>query len=264
MQVEEHIIVIDGLRLRGRSCWPEREPRIKGKAGPLLILCHGIPGAAPQTKTGPGEQDGGYQALADRCVRDGFKVFHFNFRGAGESEGNFDLAGWKRDLAAVLDYWEKKRGESSFLLWGFSAGAAVSCCVAALDPRVKGMVMAAAPAEFFSLFSPRERQLFLDRMRERGIIRDAAFPADKAKWLRDVYAASPLFYIEKIPPRPLLIIHGSRDELVSCRHAFQLYQAAGRNGQLVILPGGIHQLRRFPPAVERCLQWLKKNYQLGK
>ena len=263
MQEEEHGIIVDGLKLWGRSCRPVGEQRKKSGAAPLLILCHGIPGASPQQISGSDEKDGGYHALADRCLQEGFAVFHFNFRGAGESEGNFDLAGWRRDLAAVLDYFEKERGESTFLLWGFSAGAAVSCCVAARDPRVKGLVMAAAPAEFFSLFSPQEPQLFLDRMRERGLIRDPFFPPEPVQWLREIYATSPLLYINNVSPRPLLIIHGSRDELVPCRHAFQLYRQAGSAAHLVILPGGKHQLRRYPPAIERCLQWMKNSWIAG-
>jgi uncharacterized protein len=255
---EEHVIIVDGLRLWGRSCHAGRDHEKKGGGTPLLILCHGIPGANPQQVSVSEEKDGGYHALADRCLQEGFKVFHFNFRGAGESEGNFDLAGWRRDLTAVLDYWEKERGENTFLLWGFSAGAAVSCCVAAGDPRVRGLVMAAAPAEFVSLFSSRELQLFLERMRQRGLIRDPLFPPDPARWLHEIHATSPLLYIKNVPPRPLLIIHGRRDELVPCRHAFQLHKKAGRAAQLVILPKGRHQLRRYSPAIERCLQWMRK------
>lgn len=254
---KEHEIIVDGLRLWGRSCHPDREQREIKSRTPLLILCHGIPGASPQKRSLSDEKDGGYHALADRCLEEGFTVFHFNFRGAGESEGNFDLAGWRRDLAAVLDYWEAERGMNNFLLWGFSAGGAVSCCVAARDPRVTGLVMAAAPAEFYSLFSPQEPQLLIEHLRQLGVIRDPLFPHDPARWLREIYATSPLFKIKHISPRPLLIIHGSRDELVSCRHAFQLYNQAGTAAQLVVLPGAKHQLRRFSPAVERCLCWLK-------
>jgi len=223
----------------------------------MLLLCHGIP-AAPQTEgRGNGEKDGGYPALAASCLREGFNVFHFNFRGTGESEGNFDLAGWQRDLAAVLDYWEKEGQRNTFLLWGFSAGAAVSCCVAARDSRVKALVMAASPAEFAGLFPAGEEQRLLAVMRQRGIIRDRDFPPDTARWLQDIHAASPLMYIRAIPPRPLLIIHGEEDEVVSRNHAHQLYLAAGAYTELMILPGAGHQLRRHPPAVYCCLRWLK-------
>ena len=255
MREEKHTIIVDGLQLWGRSCRPDRETREKNGGTPLLILCHGIPAAALPKKADSNEPDGGYHSLADRCLQDGYAVFHFNFRGTGESEGNFDMEGWRRDLTGVLDYWEKQ-GEDSFLIWGFSAGAAVSGCVAAQDPRVKGLIMAAAPAEFFSLFPPQGQQLLLDRMRQRGIIRDPLFPVDPARWLQQIYATSPLLFIKNVAPRPLLIIHGSQDELIHTRHAFQLYKQAGPTAHLIILPGAKHQLRRHPPAIAKSLQWL--------
>jgi pimeloyl-ACP methyl ester carboxylesterase len=256
MDQREHKIYVDGLYLKGYSY------SLEGKQGqwdgsPMLLLCHGIPAAPQPEGRGAGEKDGGYPALAALCLQEGFNVFHFNFRGTGESEGNFDLAGWQRDLAAVLDYWEKERGINTFLLWGFSAGAAVSCCAAARDPRVKALVMAASPAEFASLFPAGEQQRLLAVMRQRGIIRDGAFPPDAACWLRDIHAASPLTRISAIAPRPLLIIHGEEDELISCSHAHQLYRAAGAGAELMILPGAGHQLRRYPHAVNCCLRWLR-------
>jgi putative redox protein len=257
----DHKIYVDGLCLKGYLYSMEGEQGQWG-GSTLLLLCHGIPAAPQSAGREVGEKDGGYPALAASCLQEGFNVFHFNFRGTGDSEGNFDLAGWRRDLTSVLDYWEKEGGINTFLLWGFSAGAAVSCCVAARDSRVKALVMAASPAEFAGLFPAGEQQRLLAVMRQRGIIRNGAFPPDAACWLQDIHAASPLTSISAIAPRPLLIIHGEEDELVSCSHAIQLYRAAGDGAELIILPEAGHQLRRHPPAVNCCLRWLKnKIYQ---
>lgn len=258
---KEHLILSDGLQLKGYSYEPSG-----GRKRPLLILCHGIPAAAPPPdadEKGKPEQknvDGGYPALARRCSEDGFAVFHFNFRGTGESGGNFDLAGWRRDLAAVISYLEREKGEHSFILWGFSAGAAVSCCVCTRNPKVEGLIMAASPAEFYSIFPSQGGLHFLGIVRQRGIIRDPFFPPDPAAWLRQIYAASPLFHISAVAPRPLLIIHGSQDELIPLRHAFQLYRQAGPGAELVIQPAARHQLRRHLPCVERSLRWLNKKF----
>ena len=103
MKEEEIAIQVENLTLRGRAYWPEGV-NCPGKERPLLILCHGIPRAGTVTeKTASGEEDGGYPVLACRCADLGMPVFHFNFRGTGESEGDFDLSGWARDLAAFLD-----------------------------------------------------------------------------------------------------------------------------------------------------------------
>ncbi len=253
-QGEEYLFKCDGLKLKG-YLYAAAERR---KKSPLLVLCHGIPAAPPPgaTTEGGAAEDGGYPALARRCAAEGYATFHFNFRGTGESEGDFDLAGWQRDLAAALDGLEKEWGEGAFLLWGFSAGAAVSCSVAAGDGRVKGLILAASPAEFFSLFPPGSCGRILETLRQRGIIRDPSFPGDPRQWMGRIYGSSPLFKIGAVAPRPLLLMHGSRDELIHFGHAFRLYRQAGAGAELVILPAAPHQLRRHPSAVKRGLDWL--------
>ncbi|MCX5907867.1 MAG: hypothetical protein NTY64_11975, partial [Deltaproteobacteria bacterium] len=73
-------------------------PPIPKRPLPALILCHGIPAV---TK---GPDDRGYPLLAERFCRLGLFVMIFNFRGAGLSEGDFDIRGWAQDLEAGLEY----------------------------------------------------------------------------------------------------------------------------------------------------------------
>lgn len=263
MKNEEVTIRVEGIALRGMAYFPDLELMSGVDEGkPLLILCHGIPrGNHP-----PGEsegytqqEDGGYPALAEQCCEAGLPCFHFNFRGTGKSEGNFDLLGWTRDLIGVLNYWEKRGfGKSGFYLWGFSAGAAVSCQVASFDPRVKAVLLAASPAEFKSLFLHRNLEQSIFHLRGVGIIRDNTFPTDSHRWLEDIHSVSPESNIHKIAPRPLLVVHGTEDELVPCEHAYRLYERAGDPKQLSIIPGAAHQLRKNKEAVSKCLDWLKK------
>ncbi len=258
MKIEDASIAVEGLSLVGRAYWPCKELLRKGEKFPLLILCHGIPrGNPPGSDTEQNEEDRGYPALAERCIAEGLPCFHFNFRGTGESEGNFDLCGWGRDLVAVLDYWEKHNfHQRGFYLWGFSAGAAVSCYVASFDHRVKGVVLSACPAEFKSLFPLKDLDKILSRFREVGIIKDVSFPSDPVAWLEGIHSVNPLAYIARIAPRPLLIVHGTGDELIPCEHAFKLYEQAGDPKQLLIIPGAAHQLRKSQEAVSGGLEWL--------
>ena len=281
MRLKELTIEVDEITLKGRAYLPGLEPeREDWKKEPLLILCHGIPRGEPspdEKERGQEEEpvaDGGYPALAERCFAEGFPCFHFNFRGTGESGGNLDLKGWTRDLRGVLDYWEQKElHQGGFYLWGFSAGAAVSRCVAAVDLRIKGVVLAASPAEFKSLFPREDLPAILDRFQETGLFRDPSFPAEPESWLEDIYAVNPLNEIHKIVPRPLLLIHGTGDDVVPYEHAQKLNEAveankgaegtealqvsAGENKLFLTLPGDGHQLRKDPQAVSKCLDWLK-------
>ena len=262
MRTEEITITVEGIALKGMVYWPDQDLNSgedKGKS--LLILCHGIPrGNHPsgESEEHTHQEDGGYPALAGLCCEAGLSCFHFNFRGTGESEGNFDLLGWTRDLIGVLDYWEKRGfGKNGFYLWGFSAGAAVSCCVASSDPRAKAVLLAASPAEFKSIFLPRNLEQTILHFREVGMIRDNSFPADPYRWLEDIHSVSPVSIIHKISPRPLLVIHGTADELIPLEHAHKLYKQSGDPKQLYIIPGAEHQLRKNKEAVSKSLDWLK-------
>lgn len=262
MQTEEITIQVEDHALWGRAYWPGDVCR-PDKDKPFLILCHGIPRAGTEAEKREKEaekedSDGGYPALAGRCAALGLPVFHFNFRGTGESEGDFDLLGWTRDLTAFLDYWEQRGADLGFSLWGFSAGAAVSACVAAAEPRVKNVILAACPASFRKIFPRESLDQLIDRFRQGGMIRDPAFPSDPVQWLEGIYAVEPVKYIARLAPRPLLVAHGTADELIPYSHAFELYRQAGRGRQLLILPGAQHQLRRDEKAVEFCLRGLEK------
>ncbi|MDO9534443.1 MAG: alpha/beta fold hydrolase [Bacillota bacterium] len=262
MRTEEITITVEGIVLRGRVYWPDPKTiSEEDKGKPLLILCHGIPrGNQPsgESEEHTYQEDGGYPALAGQSCEAGLPCFHFNFRGTGDSEGNFDLLGWTRDLIGVLDYWEKRGfGKNGFYLWGFSAGAAVSCHVASSDPQIKAVLLAASPAEFKSIFLPRNLEQIILRLRGAGIIRDSYFPADPHRWLEDIHSVSPISIIHKISPRPLLVIHGDADELIPFEHAHRLYEQAGDPKQLYIIPGAEHQLRKNKEAVFKCLDWLK-------
>jgi predicted acyl esterase len=88
MKIEKVSWISDGLKIVGEFYAPENPAALL----PALVLCHGIPAKVK------GPDDRGYPLLAEWFCREGFFVLIFNFRGAGLSEGNFDLLGWARDL----------------------------------------------------------------------------------------------------------------------------------------------------------------------
>jgi fermentation-respiration switch protein FrsA (DUF1100 family) len=51
----------------------------------------------------------------------------------------------------------------------------------------------------------------------------------------DINAVRPVDVIGQISPRPLLIIHGEEDGLITVRNAHRLYEAAGEPKQLYIV-----------------------------
>lgn len=261
-QVQQLQVAVDGFKLTGWICRPRLEDGSSAlEKQTLLVLCHGIPRARPTPEAAENQgDDGGYAALAEACCRQGMPPCHFNFRGTGESEGDFDLSGWVRDLEAVLHYWQQRDPRLEFVLWGFSGGAAVSARVAARHPGVKGVILAACPAVFEPLFPVEKRDEIIDWFRQVGIIRDPAFPRQPQEWLENIYRISPAEAVPLIAPASLLILHGAEDELIPPEQAERLFQLAGEPKAKVILPGAGHQLRKSPAAVQKALEWLQEMF----
>lgn len=248
---------VDNLRLVGEAYFPEAA----NQPSPAICLCHGIPSGQHNPT------DGGYPALAERFCAAGFVTLIFNFRGTGQSQGNLDLLGWARDLDSAIDflYQLDEVDKSRLCLLGSSAGAAVSVYVAANDPRISCVATLACAANFF--FSPgkpgEERAASLvDHFRGIGVIRDADFPPLPDEWLEGFNTVAPIRWVHRISPRPLLLVHGDKDDLVTVEHAFKLHERAGKPKKLVIIPGAGHRLRLEEKAVATALDWLKTEARL--
>jgi putative redox protein len=243
-------LTVDSLQLPGEVYIPETAKR----PFPALCLCHGIPSGQPGSS-----DDKGYPGLAERFCAAGFVSLIFNFRGAGLAQGNLDMLGWTRDLKAAIDYLAgiKEVDKSRLCLLGSSAGAAVSIYVAANDPRVSSVVTLACPAEFGFLTDKKRARATIDHFRSIGVIRDKDFPLSLDEWLEGFNAVSPLRCIGRISPRPLLLIHGDKDDLVPVEHAYRLYEKAREPKELVIIPEAGHRLRLEEKAIATALDWLK-------
>ena len=246
-------IASDGLRLCG---YLARPPATSGGPGLVrhgLVICHGFPtgpgGAATAART--------YPHLADRVAADaGWVVLTFNFRGTGESEGSFSLGGWVADLRAAVDHLLDVAGVDGVWLAGFSTGGSLALCAAGEDERVGGVAAFSAPADFDGWASDPKR--FLEHARTIGVVRDRRFPPDMAAWSRELHDIRPMALIGKVPPRPVLLVHGGNDDVVSVMDARALADAAEGQVELRVLSGAGSRLRHDPRAIAVLLGWLDR------
>jgi len=248
-------LTVDNLNLPGEVYFPENAKL----PCPALCLCHGIPSGQPSSS-----DDSGYPGLAERFCAAGFITMIFSFRGAGEAEGNLDMLGWTRDLKAAIDYMVslEEVDQSRLCILGSSGGAAVGVYVAANDPRVSSLVTFACPANFGFLADKQQVKGTIDHFRSIGVIKDADFPPSVDEWLDDFNKVTPLNWIDRVSPHPLLMIHGDKDDLVPVEHAHKLYEKAGQPKELVIIPGAGHRLRLEEKAITTALDWLKAKIKL--
>jgi len=237
-----------GLSLAGHLCRPE-EPVTDPP--PALVLCHGFPagpgGAATSAQT--------YPELAQHLATEaGWVVLTFNFRGTGASPGNFSLGGWLADIRAAVDHVLSTEAVSGVWLAGSSTGGALAMCEAAEDERVRGVAALAAPAAFSTWSDDPES--FLAHARAIGVVTDPDYPPDPNAWARELAEIRALAVVAKIPPRPLLLVHGADDDTVPLADARALAEAAADNVELRVVNQAGHRLRHDPRAVAVLLGWL--------
>lgn len=218
-----------------------------------VVLCHGIPGSSRRDPS-----DDGYAGLARTVAARGFAAAWMDFRGVRDSPGDFSIAGWVRDLEAMLDALGRDRDTRGLprVVAGSSAGGVVAIAAAARRPDVAAVATLAAPASLRLLAG--DPAAAIARLRNLGLIRDPAFPRDPDGWWHEIEDLSVDRHIAAVAPRPLLIMHGEADDIVPYAHAERLFSAAATPKELARLPGAGHQLRKDERAVACLLDWLDR------
>lgn len=208
---------VDGLVLRG-SIVPPRN-------GATIVLCHGH-----------GVDRAQMLPEARLLVRAGFGVLLFDWRAHGESEGAISTRGDRErlDLVAAIDFLVGRSDVDPKRLGvlGFSRGASVAIEVAAIDPRVRGLVAQAGTGSL-------GEALAQDVRGPRVIARWPALWAARAAGI-DVYGFQPERAISRIGPRPVFIMHGAQDRATPVSEAHRLYAAASQPKSLWIIDSAGH------------------------
>lgn len=240
---------VDGNQLAGHLARPVR---IHPRAQPGVVIAHGFPveagGGANSTKSFP--------ELADRIASGlGWAAFAYASRGVDDSEGDFSLGGWLRDLAGAIAHLRESVHCDGLWIVGFGTGGALAISAAADDETVRGVAAAAAPADFDDWAANPRKLLLLSR--EIGIIRSPDFPASFDEWAAELKEVRAVRAAERLGDRELLLIHGSDDETVPVFDAREI-DDAHPGADLRIVPGGAHHLRHDPRAIAVLLGWLDR------
>jgi len=180
----------------------------------------------------------------------GWTVATGTLSGVGGSTGTFSASQWRRDLGAILARIDQDGGRIS--LAGFGFGGALALAVAANDERVRGVATFAAPAHLDAWCGPPApfRQWILGA----GVVGD-----EKDLLSADALRDDPIGAVATIPPRRLLIGHGTDDLEVPPSDARDLLSAAEGRAELRLIQGAGHQLRADPRMVATLLGWLDRH-----
>jgi len=216
----------DGVVLRG---W---KVRAAVPSGDWVLVFHGL-----------SDNRTGCLGHAEFLLRHGYSVVLMDARDQGESGGSVATYGWKEryDTVAITDALYASENVRHLYALGVSYGAAIAVQSAAVEPRIA----AVAAEDTFSnmrevsydyagvhagswlgksLFRPASMVAMLSVEKEGGFKPEDVSP-EKA-------AAARAF--------PILLICGTRDFAIPCRHSERIYKSAAGPRELWIVQGAAH------------------------
>jgi len=245
-------LISGGLRLEAHLARPQASAAGGARTRSGLLIAHPFP------ELGQGSARGWltYPELADRIAAEsGWVCSTVALRGVAGSDGDFSVGGWLSDLRVAVEALLAEPDLAGLWLCGFGLGGALALCIAAQDQRVLGVASLGAPADLDDWASEPRR--FLEHARAVGVV-SGTFPPDLDRWAKELRDIRPVQVIQRIPPRSLLIVHGSEDERVPVVDARALVDAADGQADLRVLTSAGHQLRHDPRAIAVLLGWLDR------
>ena len=222
-------------------CFPSRDGFrlhalfLPGRPGsPALLLCHGY-----------------YRSLAEpfpvgcELNRLGYHVLLIDFRACGRSSGRFTTLGYREvaDVLGAVDYLRCRLGQRPLGVLGISMGA-VAALIAAPDcPSIAAIVADSAYADLESTIRHKMRKFL-----RLPLLMGLGWASIRiGEWLSggNVAAVRAVDAAARLAPRPLLLIHGEKDDYLPPDNAQQLFQAAGEPKELWLAPGSGHAMARL-------------------
>ena len=187
---------------------------------PAVVFFHGFTG----TKVEPHRI---FVKTARELAAIGFYAFRFDFRGSGDSEGDFSemtIGGEVSDAIKSIDVLSAMQGvdPERIGILGLSMGGCVAACVSGKDVRVKSTVMWAPLSDD----PPDRREEILARSKHTPTPEEIAQlnPNIVGKaFYEELPNISPSVLIQQFTGA-LLVIHGSGDDVVPVSHGKRYYE----------------------------------------
>lgn len=235
----------DGVRLSAVRYRPD--PGTPGVSGACFVVAHGFTGSTRRP------------ALRAICLRLARRatVLAVDLRGHGRSGGHCTMgADEVLDVAAAVDR-AYRDGHRQVMTVGFSMGGSVVLRHAALFGQVHAVASVSAPSRWYILDTvPMRRVHWLCETPLGRLVAARAFGTRIGSGWPEV-PESPIELVGRIPPTPLLLVHGDRDAYFPLEHPRALAAAAGPDCDLWIERGYGHaEGAATPDLIDRIGHWL--------
>jgi uncharacterized protein len=216
----------DDIELRG---W---KIRAASPTGNWVILFHGV-----------ADNRTGVLGAAELLLRHGFNVVMMDSRAHGRSGGDMATYGWKEryDTVAIVDALYAAENVRHLFAMGMSMGAAIALQSASVEPRIEAVV---AEDPFADL---REVSYDYAGLRSWPWLGKTLFRPAAIMAMHSISNAGSFNPDEVSPekavaerPFPVLLICGTRDTTIPCRHSERIYKTATGPKELWIVQGAEH------------------------
>ena len=201
----------------------------------------------------------------------GFVVLRFDFRGSGDSDGEFEdmtIPGETSDAEQALTCLGSQRwvDKEAMGVLGLSMGGRVAAILASRDRRVKFLIL------YSAALGPLRPRFMSDADGESWKAREDMLNSGEAVKVRDGwYLKKPFFDTvdDTVPLNvigrisvPMLIVHGEKDEVVpqsDSTRAFEIVRNLNRKNELYIIEGGDHvflEKEHTQKVIKKTREWL--------
>lgn len=242
MNAERVIFYSEGFRLVGNLHKPYEQ-------APCIIGLHGL----------ESDKDSGkWPVMAEAFCKAGFAFLRFNFRGCGQgsekSEGNFEdtrLTARIADYRAAVKFLAESGGIALDRIGALGSSFGGMVAIAAQEKTVRALTTLAAPYTMPATSKVNGEYLILPSGNRL-----------KKSFYEDLSSYDLLEAISKAPP--ILIIHGSHDQVVPVKHALRLYEHAPAPKKLEIVAGADHVFSKqehLNHIINLSIEWFKKHLQ---
>ncbi|MEK6771095.1 MAG: alpha/beta hydrolase [Pseudomonadota bacterium] len=224
----------DGTRLHG---WflPAR-----GEAHGTVLFLHGN-----------AENISTHIASVDWLPARGYHVLLIDYRGFGASHGTPSVEGALQDIDAALRWLLARRDidRRRIVVFGQSLGASLAIYYVAHSEHRQHIRALIADSAFASY-----RDIAREKLADFWLTWPLQVPLS---WtVGDRYG--PIHSVARLPPVPVLFIHGGRDRIIPADHSRRLHRAAADPKALWIVPDGNHiDAPQRPEIRERLLEYLE-------
>jgi len=177
--------------------------------------------------------------LGSALWRAGFNVLLFDYHGHGANHGVPITLAYRElhDFYAALDYTLARVSHAHIGVQGFSMGAAIAILGAATRPEVRVVVADSPFASHSDVVSHAVQRVIHLPGQPFATISDYFLMHSAGYRGRDV---APIRVVDRLAPRPLLLIHGTDDDMIPVNHAYRLFEAAREPKELWIASGANH------------------------